>query len=49
MSSMDILSSSNLRRRIFEYNILLDAKLEETEDTTIILQSNIHHNMVTTT
>jgi hypothetical protein len=46
---MDILSSSSLRRKIFKYKILLDPKLQEAENTITILQSNIHHNMVTTT
>jgi hypothetical protein len=46
---MDIRSSSNLRRKIFEYKILLDPKLQEVENAITILQSNIHHNTVTTT
>jgi hypothetical protein len=46
---MDIWSSSSLRRKIFEYKILLDPKLQKTEDVVTTLQSNIHHNMITTT
>jgi len=45
---MDISSSTNLRMKIFKYKILLDLKLQETENSITVLRSNIHHNMVTT-
>jgi hypothetical protein len=40
---MDIRSSNNLRRKIFEYKILLDPKLQEAENAITTQQSNIQH------
>ena len=41
---MDIRSFNTLRRKIFEYKILLDPKLQDTENAITVLQSNIHFN-----